>query len=72
MRKFRYKKQLVIGIAIIGVIILLNRYSILFDFILGVLLFLITLLVIAGLLSKTNALDKFRIIKNKFLKKVVR
>lgn len=80
-RLFRiiYSKQFVIGIGIIGFALLLNRYSLLFDFFFGLLLsagtMLLsagTMLVLAGLLSKFRVMDKLRVIKGKYLSRFAR
>lgn len=73
-RLFRiiYSKQFVIGVGIIGFALLLNRYSLLFDFFFGLLLSAGTMLVLAGLLSKFRVMNKLRVIKGKYLNRFAR
>ncbi|MFC4676123.1 hypothetical protein [Dysgonomonas termitidis] len=67
-----YNKQFAIGIGVIGFALLLNRYSLLFDFFFGLLLSAGMILILAGLLSKFHVIGKLRVIKGKYLGRFAR
>ena len=65
------KKTFIVLIAI-GIIMILNRYSILLDFLIGLLILAGTIFLICALLADTKILDKMKIIAAKIFAKVAR
>ncbi|MBK5722964.1 hypothetical protein JGH11_19010 [Dysgonomonas sp. Marseille-P4677] len=67
-----FNKKTLIVLIVIGIVMILNRYSILLDFLLGFLILAGTVFIICALLANTKALDKLKIMASKILGKVVR
>ncbi|GEM_PF-3752467 len=67
-----FSKKFLIALAIVGVALLLNRYSILLDFLLGLLILLVTVFVVIGLLANTKVMDKAKIMIGKLFSKAAR
>lgn len=67
-----FSKKFLITLVVVGIALLLNRYSLLFDFLLGVLILSVTVLIIVGLLANTKVMDKAIIVIGKLFSKAAR
>jgi hypothetical protein len=72
MKKLLYDKRLFIGFAVLVFILLLNHYSILLDFFLGILLIIGIIMILSVLGSQLNIMRMFKVLKTKYFRKVVR
>lgn len=66
MKKIFYNKRLIVGLVVLGIALLLNRYSLLFDFFYGFLLIMSVALLLSVLYSQFDVTRKFKILKKKY------